>query len=94
MQLRTMEAVSVVHQIRCDRCGKKAERGGLGFAEMMSKQEFGNRTATDIAGADSEDFLEHVRWEAVRSVGHFTPALLAQETHSSHSACDTSGARP
>ena len=36
MQLRTMEAVSVVHQIRCDRCGKKAERGGLGFAEMMS----------------------------------------------------------
>ena len=31
MQLKTMEAVSVVHQIRCDRCGKETERGELGF---------------------------------------------------------------
>ena len=36
MQLKTMEAVSVVHQIRCDRCGKETERGELGFAEMTS----------------------------------------------------------
>ena len=36
MQLKTMEAVSVVHQIRCERCGKETERGELGFAEMTS----------------------------------------------------------
>ena len=34
MQLRTIETVSVVHQIRCDRCGKEAERGEVGFVEM------------------------------------------------------------
>lgn len=36
MQLKTIEAVSVVHQIRCDRCGKEAERGEIGFVEMQS----------------------------------------------------------
>jgi hypothetical protein len=34
MQLETIESVSVVHQIRCDRCGKDAERGEVGFQEM------------------------------------------------------------
>ena len=36
MQLRIMDVVSVVHQIRCDRCGKEAERGEAGFQEMTS----------------------------------------------------------
>ena len=36
MQLRIDETVSVVHQIRCDRCGKAAERGEVGFVEMTS----------------------------------------------------------
>jgi hypothetical protein len=36
MQLKITEAVSVMHQIRCDRCGKEAERGEAGFAEMTS----------------------------------------------------------
>lgn len=36
MQLKTIEAVSVVHQIRCDRCGKEAQRDESGFAEMKS----------------------------------------------------------
>lgn len=36
MQIRTIETVSVVHQIRCDRCGKEAERSELGFVEMTS----------------------------------------------------------
>jgi hypothetical protein len=36
MQVKTMESVSVVSQIRCDRCGKEAERGDLGFQEMTS----------------------------------------------------------
>jgi len=36
MQLRTIETVSMVHQIRCDRCGKAAERGEVGFQEMTS----------------------------------------------------------
>lgn len=36
MQLNTIETVSVVHQIRCDRCGKEAERGEVGFGEMTS----------------------------------------------------------
>lgn len=36
MQLKGMEAVSVVHQIRCDRCDKEALRGEPGFAEMTS----------------------------------------------------------
>ena len=36
MQLMTIETVSVVHQIRCDRCGKEAERGEVGFVEMTS----------------------------------------------------------
>lgn len=36
MQLRTIEDVSVVHQIRCDRCGKEAERGDVGFQQMTS----------------------------------------------------------
>lgn len=36
MQLNTIETVSVVHQIRCDRCGKEAQRGEPGFVEMTS----------------------------------------------------------
>lgn len=36
MQLKTIETVSVVHQIRCDRCGKEVERGEVGFGEMTS----------------------------------------------------------
>lgn len=36
MQLKTIETVSVVHQIRCDRCGKEVERGNVGFVEMTS----------------------------------------------------------
>lgn len=36
MQLKTFEAVSVVHQIRCDRCGKEVERGEVGFGDMTS----------------------------------------------------------
>lgn len=36
MQLNTIETVSVVHRIRCDRCGKEAERGEVGFQEMTS----------------------------------------------------------
>ncbi|MDP3245372.1 MAG: hypothetical protein Q8M93_00190 [Polaromonas sp.] len=34
MQIKTIEPVSVVHQIRCDRCGKEAERGEIAFAQM------------------------------------------------------------
>lgn len=34
MQLKTVEAVSVVQLIRCDRCGKEAERGEVDFGEM------------------------------------------------------------
>lgn len=36
MQLKTNETVSVVHQIRCDRCNKEAEHGEPGFREMTS----------------------------------------------------------
>lgn len=36
MQLKTIETVSVVHQIRCDRCGKEVERGEVGFGKMTS----------------------------------------------------------
>ena len=36
MQLKIMETVSVMHQIRCDRCGKEAERGEMGFTQMTS----------------------------------------------------------
>lgn len=36
MQLRTIETVSVVHKIRCDRCGKEAERCEVGFQGMTS----------------------------------------------------------
>lgn len=36
MQLKTIEAVSVVQLIRCDRCGKEAERGEVGFTEMIT----------------------------------------------------------
>jgi hypothetical protein len=34
MQLKAIEPVSFVHQIRCDRCGKEAERGEIGFTQM------------------------------------------------------------
>lgn len=36
MQLSTVETISVVHEIRCDRCGKDTERGEPGFAQMTS----------------------------------------------------------
>jgi hypothetical protein len=36
MQYTVIEPVSVVHQIRCDRCGKEAERGEIGFTQMRS----------------------------------------------------------
>jgi len=36
MQLKTYQTVSMVHQIRGDRCGKEAERGEVGFVEMTS----------------------------------------------------------
>lgn len=36
MQLKTFESVSVVHQIRCDRCGKAAKRGEASFQGMTS----------------------------------------------------------
>nr|WP_315246062.1 hypothetical protein [uncultured Albidiferax sp.] len=36
MQIQTIQPVSVVHLIRCDRCGKEAERNEVGFAEMTS----------------------------------------------------------
>ncbi|WP_041389015.1 hypothetical protein [Polaromonas sp. JS666] len=36
MQLNGIEAVSVVHQIRCDRCGKEVQRSELGFEQMTS----------------------------------------------------------
>lgn len=36
MQLKGIEAVSVVHQIRCDRCGKEVQRGEPGFEQMTS----------------------------------------------------------
>lgn len=36
MRLKTFETVSVVHQLRCDRCGKEAERGEVGFEQMTS----------------------------------------------------------
>ncbi|MDP1656479.1 MAG: hypothetical protein Q8K91_04385 [Hylemonella sp.] len=36
MQLKTIETVSVVHQIKCDRCGSMAERGGFDFHRMTS----------------------------------------------------------
>ena len=36
MKLPIFETVSVVHQIRCDRCGKEAERGEVSFDQMTS----------------------------------------------------------
>ena len=36
MQLKAIETVSVVHHIRCDRCGKEVERGEVGFGDMVS----------------------------------------------------------
>lgn len=36
MRLKTFETVSVVHQIRCDRCGKEFESGEVGFEQMLS----------------------------------------------------------
>lgn len=36
MQLRTIETVSVVRQIRCDRCCKEVEHGEVGFGEITS----------------------------------------------------------
>jgi hypothetical protein len=36
MQVNTVESVSVVTQIKCDRCGKEVARDDLGFQEMTS----------------------------------------------------------
>lgn len=36
MRLKTFETVSVVHQLRCDRCRKEAVRGEVGFEQMTS----------------------------------------------------------
>lgn len=36
MQIKAIEPMCVVHQIRCDRCGKEAERGEIGFTQMRS----------------------------------------------------------
>ena len=36
MQIKAIEPMSVVHQIRCDRCGKEAERGEIDFTQMKS----------------------------------------------------------
>ena len=36
MKLETFKTVSVVHQIRCDRCGKEVESGEVGFEQMIS----------------------------------------------------------
>ena len=66
MQLRNHGAVSVVYQIRCDRCGKRPERGGFGFAEMMSINAdagyirflaTGNRVEVDLCEACLRDTL-------------------------------------
>lgn len=34
--IKAIEPMSVVHQIRCDRCGKEAERGEIDFTRMRS----------------------------------------------------------
>jgi NMD protein affecting ribosome stability and mRNA decay len=66
MQVKTMETVSVVNQIRCDRCGKEAERGELGFQEMISigfKAGYasifgdGNRVEVDLCESCLRDSL-------------------------------------
>lgn len=36
MKIETMESVSVVDQIKCDRCGKEADRDELDFHAMTS----------------------------------------------------------
>ncbi len=36
VQIKAIEPMSVVHQIRCDRCGKEAERGEIDFSRMRS----------------------------------------------------------
>ncbi len=66
MQLKTIEAVSVVDQIRCDRCGKEVELGEVGFAKMFStgfnagyNSIFGegNRVEVDICEPCLQDTL-------------------------------------
>ena len=66
MQLRTIETMSVVHQIRCDRCGKEAECGEVGFQEMTSIGfdagydsifEDGNRVEIDLCEPCLRDTL-------------------------------------
>lgn len=74
MQLRTIETVSVVHQIRCDRCGNEAQRGEVGFQEMTSigfdagyDSIFGdgNRVEVDLCGPCLRDTLG--AWLRVKS---------------------------
>ena len=36
MKLEALKVVSVVHHIRCDRCGKETECGEVGFEQMTS----------------------------------------------------------
>ena len=36
MQIKTTQAVHVVHRIQCDRCGKETERDDVDFSSMTS----------------------------------------------------------
>ena len=74
MRLKTFETVSVDHQLRCDRCGKGAERGDVGF-EQMTSIDFkagpgsifgdGNRVEIDLCEICLHDTLG--TWLQVRS---------------------------
>lgn len=66
MQLKAIEAVNVIHQIRCDRCGKEVERGEVGFATMTligfdagydSIFGDGNRVEVDVCESCLRDTL-------------------------------------
>lgn len=36
VQIKAIETMCIVHQIRCDRCGKEVERGEIGFTQIRS----------------------------------------------------------
>jgi len=74
MQLKTIETVSVVHQNRCDRCGKEAERGEVDFLAMRSISfdagydsivGDGNRVEVDLCESCLRDTLR--AWLRVRT---------------------------
>lgn len=61
MQLKTTETISVVHQIRCDRCGKEVERGEMtsigldaGYNSVFGD---GNRVEVDLCEPCLRDTL-------------------------------------